>query len=84
MADVAGNLPFYNCDGDGADLVKNLLGGTRWAPTSCKWSYNLYKWPYKLVTGVIALLIGVITPGITDRGPPCKLVVKLRTIRVAF
>ena len=29
-----------------------------------KWSYNLHKWPYKWVTGVI-------TPFITDRGPPC-------------
>ena len=47
---------------------------TRWAPTSYKyykWSSNLYKWPYKWVTGVITLLMGVITPFITDRGPPC-------------
>ena len=46
-------------------------GATRWAPTSYKWSYNnLYKWPDKWVTGVITLLMGVITPFITDRGPP--------------
>ena len=44
---------------------------TRWALTSYKWSYNLYKWPYKWVTGVITLLMVVITPFITDRGPPC-------------
>ena len=48
-----------------------LHNTTRWAPTSYKWSYNLYKWPYKWVTGVITLLMGVITPFITDRGPPC-------------
>ena len=46
---------------------------TRWAPTIYKWSCNPYKWPYKWVTGVITLLIGVITPFITGRGPPCRV-----------
>ena len=34
--------------------------------------YNLHKWPYKWVTGVTTLLMVVITPLITDRGPPCN------------
>ena len=55
---------------------------TRWAPTSYKWSYNLYKWPYKWVTGVITLLMGVITPFITDRGPPCSN--KILAIEIPF
>ena len=51
--------------------LKFHIDAARWAPTNYKWSYNLYKWPYKWVTGVITLLMGVITPFITDRGPPC-------------
>ena len=45
---------------------------TRWAPTSYKWSYNPYKWPHKWETGVVTLLLGVITPFITNKGPPCR------------
>ena len=48
---------------------KNVTNTTpRWAPTTC--SYRFINW----VPGVITLLVGVITPFITDRGPPCNFI----------
>ena len=59
-----------------------LPGSHKVGPYDCyKWSYNYrapYKWHCKWVTEVMTPLIGVrtvITPFVTSRGPPCKMIV---------
>ena len=47
------------------------LTGTRWAPISYKWGYNYHKKGYNSSYPFIRPFIEVITPFITDTGPPC-------------
>ena len=46
--------------------------------SSYKWSCNPYEWPYKWVSyNPTCLLVGIISPFITVKGQPCRILLIL-------